>query len=455
MKKRDVKGKEKDFHEHEIKKSLDYSTKDGTAATVTGSAGDNFISAYAVALNATNFQIGLLSALPNLLPVEILTTKLIGKFSRKKIVVSGVMVQIILWLLIATLGFFAFKNSTLAATLLIVLFTLYASTGLFVSPAWNSWMKDLTEKIEIGQYFGVRNRIFGIVGLITIIIAGLVLNEFKKLNLVFYGFALIFVIAALARVISRAYLKKQYEPKLKLKRESYFSFWQFIKKSPTNNYGRFVIFIALINFATTIAGPFFAPYLLNELKLGYLTYTILYLVISAAATLLTMPLWGKFLDKYGCVTTMRVTVWAIPIVPLLWLISSSPYWLAFVQAFSGVIWAGFNLAAGTFTFHAVTKERMNLCVAYSSIFNGVAIFFGAILGGLIASLSITFMNVFLFVFFVSGIVRIIVISTMFPLITEVKPVKSSKPLLSILLKPFKELHMLNATNPQSRKRNNH
>jgi len=444
---------EKDFQEHEIKKSLSYSTKDGVASTITGNAGDNFVSAYAVALGATNFQIGLLSALPNLLPVEIFTTKLIGKISRKKIVVSGVMGQIILLLLMATLGFFMFKSTAMAATLLIVLFTLYASTGLFISPAWNSWMKDLTEKIEIGKYFGVRNRIFGIVGLITLIIAGIVLNEFKKLNIVFYGFALLFVVAALARTISRGYLKKQYEPKLKLKKESYFSFWQFVKKAYTNNYGRFVIFIALINLATTISGPFFTPYLLNSLKFNYITFTIINLVISALAALLTMPLWGKFLDKYGCVATMRISVWAIPVIPLLWLISPSPYWLAVVQIFSGTMWAGFNLAAGTFIFHAVTKERMNLCVAYSSILNGVAIFFGAIIGGILASLNIKFMNVFLFVFFVSGIVRIIIISVFFPLIKEVRQVKSSKPLMSILLKPFRELHALHASHPFSRKAN--
>jgi len=441
---------ERDFHEHEIKKSLDYSTKDGTASTVTVSAADNFTSAYAVALNATNFQIGLLSALPNLLPVELLTTRIIGKVTRKKIVISGVIVQIMLLLLMSVLGLLMLKG-TLSATFLIILFTLYASTGLFISPAWNSWMKDLTEKIEIGKYFGVRNRIFGIVGLITIILAGITLNIFKKANVVFYGFALLFVVAALGRTISRYYLKKQYEPKLKVKRESYFSFWEFIRKAPSNNYGRFAIFIAIINFAVTIAAPFFAPYLLNQLKFGYITFTILNLVISAAATLITMPFCGRFLDKYGCVKTMRVTVWAIPVIPLLWLVSPNPFWIAFIQIISGIIWAGFNLAAGTFTFHAVTKERMNLCVAYSSIFNGIAIFFGAILGGVLASLHIQFMNIYLFVFLVSAIVRIIAISSFFPLIREVRQVQS-KPFLSILLKPFKELHVLNVSNPRSRKK---
>jgi len=440
------------------KKSLAYSTKDGIAATVTVNTGDNFISPYAVALNATNLQIGLLSALPNLIPIELLTTRLMstGKMSRKQISLLGVLIQIIMLALIASLGLFAFKNSMIAPTLLIVLFTLYAAGGLFGSPAWASWMKDLTENIEMGKYFGNRNRIFGIIGLIAVIIAGFALDSFKKAGLVFLGFALLFLIAAISRTISRYFMSKQHEPKLKIKKESFFSFWQFIKKSPTNNYGRFVIFIALINFSVMISGPFFSPYMLEVLKFNYITYVFINLIISTTATLVTMPLWGRFLDRYGCVKTMKITVWALPFIPILWLVSQSSYWLFFIQILSGVAWAGFNLAAGTFTYEAVTKERMNLCIAYSSIFNGVAIFLGATLGGLIASLNITFMNIFLFVFLVSGIARIIVIGTMFHSIKEVRQVRSPKPLLKLILRPLQDLDFMssfsNLIHPRSKKK---
>jgi MFS family permease len=452
------KGMNSSKSEERTKKSLNYSTKDGTAATVTVGAADNFVSAYAVALKATNFQIGLLSALPTLMPVELITTSLMKKFSRKRIVLAGVLVQIALLILMAVLGVLIFKEtSLLAASLLILLFTLYASTGLFISPAWYSWMKDLTEKIELGKYFGMRNKIFGIVSLITIICAGIILSIFKKTNLVFYGFAFLFIVAALARTVSRAYLKKQHEPKLRLKKEFFFSFWEFMKKAPSNNYGRFAIFIALINFSVMIASPFFSPYMLNDLKFGYIAYTIINLVISGLATLITMPLWGRFLDKCGCVKTMRLTVWAIPIIPLLWLVSHNILWLVFIQIISGVIWAGFNLASGTFTFNAVTKERMNLCIAYSSILNGIAIFLGATLGGIIASLPIGFMNVFLFVFLVSGIVRSIVITLLFPLIREVRPVKPEKPILKMILKQVHNLDFFegfsNLIHPRNNKKN--
>jgi MFS family permease len=369
----------------------------------------------------------------------------------------GIFIQILMYAIIALIGLFLFKQPMLAASLIIFLFTIYSSTSLFMSPAWASWMKDLTEKIPIGRYFGVRNKIFGIVSIITIILAGILLSYFKKINAVFVGFAILFTIAAISRFISRQYLKKQHEPKLKLNRGYYFSFWQFIKKAPSNNYGKFAIFMALLTFAVNISGPFFAPYLLKDLGLSYFTFTLIHLVVSSVATLLTMPFWGKFVDKYGCVRTMSATIWTIPFIPVMWLISPSVYWLVFVQIISGIVWAGFNIASGAFTYAAVTKERMNLCIAYTSILNGVAVFVGALLGGVIASMHITFMNIFLFVFLVSGILRMIIVIIFFNSIKEVKQVKHPQPFYKAVLRPLKEVIMypfdlINHNNHGSQKR---
>ncbi len=427
-----------------VNKSLGYSTKDGSFYTVTVNSANNFVSPYAVALNASNFQLGLLSALPTFIPVELFTSDLMKKFSRKKIVLFSVFTEIILLVLMAFIGILSLRYpsfSSSSAFTLIALFTIYISMGLLAAPAWASWMKELTNNVKLGDYFGKRNKIFGLIGLATTLLAGLFLDFFKSNGKIFIGFAILFLIAAITRSISRYYLSRQYEPKFKVSKRYYFSFWQFLKKAPHNNYGKFTIFMALLVFSVNIAAPFFTPYMINDLKFNYFTYTLVNLVIVAIATLATMPLWGKFIDRYGCINAMRVVIWALPTIPILWVISSNIYWLIFAQILSGVAWAGFNLAAGTFTYHAVTKQRMCLCSAYSSILNGFAIFSGAIIGGIIASFNITFMNIFLFVFLVSAIARIIVVSSMFSLIQEVRPVEHMGSLFEIIIKPFKAIHL--------------
>lgn len=444
MKKRIIEEKISEKEEKNlIKKSLKYSTKDGISSTIATSIGNNFISPYAVSLNASNFQIGLLSAIPYIIPTELFTSSAMEKFSRKNIVTLGVLIQAILWPMIALLGIFSLKSHSfamIAPTLLIVLYSALIGFELFIGPAWSSWMKNLTENVKLGRYFGLRNKIFGIISLISIIAAGFVLKFFEEKSYVFFGFLLLFLTASLARLVSRGYLKKQYEPEFRLKEKYVFSLWQFIKKAPTNNFGRFAIFLGFVNFAQMIAGPFFTPYMLKELKMNYVTFTFINLIVSSTATFLVMPLWGKFLDKYGCVQIMRTTAISCSLIPVLWMISASTPWLVIAQIISGVSWAGFNLAAGTFAYHSVTKERIGICVAYSSIFNGVGIFLGSLLGGFITSLHVTFMSVFFLVFLVSSVARLIVMTVLLPKVQEVKKVKAPYSLFKIILKPLKGIN---------------
>ena len=51
--------------------------------------------------------------------------------------------------------------------------------------------------------------------------------------------------------------KEGEEIKLKLEESYYFTFWEFIKKAPSNNFGRFAIFRALMDFSVSIFLPLF------------------------------------------------------------------------------------------------------------------------------------------------------------------------------------------------------
>lgn len=57
----------KQQEEGAVRRSLDLSIKDGVAFASTTGFGDNYINPFAVALGASNFQIGLLSSIPQFL----------------------------------------------------------------------------------------------------------------------------------------------------------------------------------------------------------------------------------------------------------------------------------------------------------------------------------------------------------------------------------------------------
>ncbi len=419
-------GQNKKKFEELRKKSLAYSIKDGSAYSVMDSVGSGYISPFALALGANNAFIGILSSLPGLVTsvFQLKTPKLMEGHSRKSIITTNALFQALMWLplVLISLLYFRLGNPLL---LLLVFYIVLVSFNAPIGPAWASWMRDLVPADESGRFFGKRNLIVGFVGLVAMLAAGFVLDFFKAFNLVFVGFALLFAVAFIARLASRYFLSKKYEPSFKLQDRYYFTFAQFAKGMLFNNFGRFVLYTGLFQFAVQLASPFFTVYMLKELGFSYITFTFL-ITVQAFASLAAMPFWGRFSDKYGNLCTLRFAGFLIPLVPLIWLFSSNIYYLTFVQLFSGFFWAAFNLSASNFIYSAVSRERMGLCVAYSNIFNTIGVFIGATMGGFLSTrISYLFPAITSLVglFILSAVMRLIVSLGLLSSIQEVRKVK--------------------------------
>jgi len=156
------------------------SVKEGIAAGIMDGAGVKYITPYAIALGASNAQIGFLTSIPTLLGTfsQLFSHKAIEKFSRKKVITFGVLLQALMWIPLIFVGYlFFFKgiNHGFSATLVILFYTLFTIFGSFISPAWNSLMKDDVEK-DRGKYFGNRSRIIDFIGLLVMLVCGFILN---------------------------------------------------------------------------------------------------------------------------------------------------------------------------------------------------------------------------------------------------------------------------------------
>ena len=429
---------EKEIQE-KIEKSKSYSLKDAAAVNATVGFGDNFISPYMIAMNARDNQIAALTSIPNLIAplAQLFTSKAMEKYSRKKIFGISILIQALIWIPIILVSLLFLRDIRYAPMLVVIFWAVYAAFGNFAGPAWSSWIGDLVKKEESGRFFGLRNRIGGIIALVSMLIGGFILDKFELLSKItntqiwtFAGFAFIFLLAMTFRLISRYYVLQQYEPEFKFEKEYYFSFFEFIKKASTNNYGRFSIYVALIVLTTNIAGPFYAVYMLKVLNFSY-TQFVLVNVAATIASLMFMPIWGRFADRFGNIKTLKITGFLIPIICFLWLVSPKFTWFFYLilaaNFFSGFAWAGFNLAAGNFVYDAATPQRRSLCVAYSSVLNGVGVFIGATVGGILAShlpTNVFMIHKLMFISLISGIARYLISFIFLPKIKEVRTVES-------------------------------
>ncbi|PIN87219.1 hypothetical protein COV19_00770 [Candidatus Woesearchaeota archaeon CG10_big_fil_rev_8_21_14_0_10_44_13] len=417
-----------------IKKSLKYSILDGSFYAAMVGFGESFFSAFAVFLKATNTQLGLLGTLPQTLGSlsQLFSNRLIRFFSsRKRFVLAGVLLEALVFIPIALVFFFG----TLRVFHLIFFVCLYWVLGMIIVPAWSSWMGDLVDEKKRGDYFGRRNRITGMIMLITFLLGGYVLQSYADGTTRQYaGFLMIFGIAMLARFVSFIYLAKKYEPEYRIVKKDPFTFMEFVKKASHRNYGLFVIFLCFMNFAVYVATPFFSAYMLYDLKFSYMTYAI----ISAIAVLvkyLSMPAWGRASDRYGTKKVMTLASYLMPLVPLLWVFSRDVYFLVFVQIYSGFTWAGFEITTFNFIFDTTTPEKRATCVSYYNVLNGIFIFLGGIMGSIILKYNHILSSQYYSIFILSFGLRYITSFHFIPKLKEVRQVQhiSYKKLLTHII----------------------
>ncbi len=366
-----------------VRDSLRWSFKDGVFAAAMGGITDHYSTPLALFLGATVQQIGLVSALPNLL------SSLSQFFAVRVIYWVGGRVKLLVRLvlsqasLILGMGILSALDLSNRVEIYIGLLTLAAMSGGLSGPAWGSLMSDYIPSSKRGRYFGWRNSVLGGATIASVMVAGILLYAFRQLSYP-WAFLALFSLAALARFISAYCIYRMDEPPHRTDPAGDFTFFMFMARFRESNYLKFVLFTAALNFATFLAAPFFAVFMLRDLEMSYLTYMMLQ-VCSSLSSLMALPLWGKHADLVGNVRVLRLSSFCAALIPVLWLVSHDPVYLMLVQVWAGFSWSGVTLSSANFIYDAVTPQKRVRCIAYFNVIHGVAVFCGSSLGGYLAS----------------------------------------------------------------------
>jgi MFS family permease len=144
----------------------------------------------------------------------------------------------------------------------------------------------------------------------------------------------------------------------------------------------FSTYFALMNAAVGISAPFFAVYMLRDLRLSYLEYTAL-AGTSVIVQYLMLSTWGRIADVYGNRLVLIVTSISLPIVPAVWIMSDNFWALIGFQALSGLSWSGFTLATGNLLYEVVPRSRRAAYVAFHNVGTAAGVFAGAMLGAVL------------------------------------------------------------------------
>jgi MFS family permease len=381
----------------------------------------NYITPFALTMKATTAQIGLLSSIPNFTMslVQLAAPALSERAgSRKGFILPVVFLHALMWLPILLIPYLFHSNQV---WWLILFQTLGTAFDSMPNPPWGSMMADLVLEGIRGRFFGNRNRIMGLVSMVFSYAAGGILQLLTgNTNL---AFTVIFAGAIASRLASLYFLSQMHEPLSPIiKKKEHTSLLVISKGLLSTSTGRFIVYCSLINLTTLIAGPFFAPYMLRELKFNYITYTI----INSASTLTTlgfMTWWGRRTDRVGSIKILKLTSFMIPFVPIMWLVSGNVYWIILVQILAGFAWSGFQLSSNIFIYDASPQENRTRYIALNNALLFLGISIGSLTGGLIAPhLPLIKGSYFLSIFLLSGLSRLLVVFLFLPRVSEVRDV---------------------------------
>ena len=379
--------------------------------------GENYLSAFALLLHASAFHIGLLSALPQLIGTwaQLLSVKVLNRLQhRKAVILAGAAGQALLWLPLLALPLLFPEQGP---WLLIVCAVAYFAMGHFAIPTWNSLITDLVDSNQRGAYFGHRARVMTVASFVALCAAGLALHAAEVGEAPWVGFAVVFLLAAGARAASTRYLARIEEPELHATRESEFRLVDFLQRGRGSNFNRFLLFSGLMHACVLIAGPYFVIYMLRDLHFTYLEYTA-WLAASVLGQFSTLRSWGRLGDRFGNKKVLVATGLLVPFLPMMYVISTNLYFLIVVNFAGGVIWAGLALGLQNYVFDAVGAEDRAKGIAVWNAVNAIGWFLGAMLGSGLAAvvpaeialpgLHVSLISNLPFVFFISGVLRLIV-----------------------------------------------
>lgn len=374
----------------EVRRSLALSVVEGGCYAVMVGLGEAYFVADGVRLGGSSLLLGLLVGLP-LATGGLAATGVIAGLRRlrrrRPLTAAIVVVQALLLLVLALLE----KLGATSAPLLLVFVCLHHACGQTCGALWSSWYGDLVPSGIRGSYFARRSRIQHLLTFLALAAGGLLLQGTESQGQPALadgsggdGFALLFLLAGLMRLVSATLLLLSPEPSFDQPPAR--GIREVLVAPEQSGVRRMLLAGGAMSFVVYIGSPYFNPFMLENLRLDYRSFMAA-AAAQVAAKVLSLRALGRALDAGGPLSVYRLAILLVALIPLPWLFLDGLAGVLAVQAFSGFAWAAHEIAIlGMLLSLSESRIRSRIFAAHS-LLNGLGQLLGSLLGAAVIMLS--------------------------------------------------------------------
>ncbi|MCG6157468.1 MFS transporter [Rubinisphaera margarita] len=388
-----------------LRRDLRCSVGDGAAFGAMVGMGETYLPAFVLAVGLGELTAGLIGSVPLFIGgvLQIVSPWAIRKLgSHKAWVVLCSIMQALMFLPLIM----AAMTGTLSTAAVLTIASLYWASGLAAGPAWNTWIGTLVPATIRPRFFAARTRISQACVFAGFMSAGLLLQWASDNDVLLTAYAVLFGVAAFCRLISALMLAGQSEPipiPPLMTRQPLRRIFADVCKGPG---GQLLMFLVAVQAAVQLSGPYFTPFMFNNLKLSYMEFMIL---IAAAFLfrIFSLPAWGQLASRVGAHRLLWIGAVGIVPVSFGWVISQNFYWLLAIQAYSGAAWAAYELAFFLLFFESIPEEKRTGMLTVYNLINVGAWVSGSLFGGLILYTMQTSFTSYLLIFGLSALGRVL------------------------------------------------
>ena len=335
--------------------------------------------------------IGLLTAMPfvaNFLQIFLVPTLQRWR-SPKWVCIASEFLHLLSWAaLVPLLSWLPRQEPERAGRWLIGWFLVSSCFSALAGVMWNSWIQEWMPARLRGKFFGRRNRLLQISVLVFLMASGWVLARWDYSVV---AFQVVIVGAVTLRLFS---LRWQWLSPTRVHNQQPLAALslgsQIVVLRRSRSLLWFIAFGALWFFATNCFGPFYQVFLFEQLNLSAFDVGILS-TVSALGGALSLPAWGRMLDRYGNRPVMAVSLLVWQAVNLLWcfLTPTSHFIVYAIWALGGmtsmgaIASAGFVLGQFTILLRLIPVEAKSLAIGLNLAVTSLAAAVAPIGGGIV------------------------------------------------------------------------